>query len=142
MGKTRMELVAFVVAIVAVIAGVAIKLYLNRGADMSQAQLLEHIENNSDLCILDVRSAREYASGHVPGAINIGHTEVASRLAELDSFKDKDVVVYCELGVRARKAQNVLTKAGFRHVYHLSGDMAGWRDAGLATEMPATETAE
>lgn len=142
MGKTRMDLVAFVAITVAVIAGVAVKLYLNRGANMSQAKLLEHIENNSDLCLLDVRSAREYDSGHVPGAINIGHKEVSSRLVELDPFKDKDVIVYCELGVRARKARNVLTKAGFRHVYHLSGDMAGWRDAGLATEMPAVETAE
>ncbi len=134
--------IALVIIAVVVVAGVAFKLYVKRGADISQAQLQEWIEQRSDICILDVRTPREYNSGHVPGAINIGHKEISGRLDELKPYMDKDVVVYCELGVRARMAQTTLTKAGFLNVYHLTGDMAGWRNAGLSMETPATNAQE
>lgn len=136
MRNTKVDWIALVLVTIAVVVGVTMKLFANRGADMSQAQLMEHIERKSGLCILDVRSAQEYGSGHLPGAINIGHKEIPARLDELEPYKDKDVVVYCERGVRAKMARKTLTKAGFSHVFHLAGDMAGWRDAGLATETP------
>lgn len=102
--------------------------------DVSQAQLLEWMNQKSSLCILDVRTAGEYDSGHIPGAINIGHKEISAHLDELAACKDKNIVVYCEAGGRARMAQSVLTKAGFPNVYHLNGDMSAWRSAGQPTE--------
>jgi len=131
-----------IILAVLVVAVVAAKLYVKRGADISQAQLLERMQQKSDICILDVRTAREYSSGHIPGGINIGHRDISTRLDELEPYRNKDVVVYCELGVRARMAQNALTKAGFPRVFHLVGDMAGWRDTGLPTEKPNSETDE
>lgn len=133
-----MEWVVVIVVGIAVAAGIAVKMYLSRkgGNDISQAQLQEWMEQKSELCILDVRSIREFNSGHVPGAVNIGHTEISAHLNELASYKNKDVVVYCEKGVRARIAQNALMKAGFTSVYHLTGDMGAWRQAGLPTDTP------
>ncbi len=131
-----------VIVTVLVVAGLAVKLYVKQGPDISQAQLQEWIEQKSDVCILDVRTACEYNSGHVPGAINIGHKEISGRLDELKPYTDKDVVVYCELGVRARMAQKTLTNAGFARVYHLTGDMAGWRNAGLSMETAAADVQE
>lgn len=124
---------------IAVVAGIAIKMYISRsgGADISQAQLQEWMEQKSDLCILDVRMADEYNSGHVPGAINIAHTEISAHLDRLKPYANKDVVVYCERGVRARMAQSALVKAGFTNVYHLTGDMAAWRKAGLPMDTPS-----
>lgn len=81
--------------------------------------------------VLDVRSAEEFAGGHVPGARNVEYDEVAARLAELGP--PREVVVYCERGGRAAKAADALTAAGFT-VVHLRGDMAGWRAAGLPVE--------
>jgi len=106
--------------------------------DVSQTQLLEWMEQKSNLCILDVRTTGEYASGHIPGALNIGHKEISGRLDELAANKDKNIVVYCERGGRARMAQSDLTKAGFPNVYHLAGDMAAWRDAGQPTDSTGT----
>jgi rhodanese-related sulfurtransferase len=82
--------------------------------------------------LLDVRTADEFASGHVPGAINIHVDELAARTGELDA--QREVVVYCERGPRARKAADALVAAGFTDVKLLSGHMSGWRDAGLPTE--------
>ena len=133
-----MEWILITVLGIAVVAGIAVKLYMSRagGADISQAQLQEWMQQKSEICILDVRSASEYNSGHVPGAINIGHTEISEHIDKIMPYKDKDVVVYCERGVRARMAQGTLLKAGFTSVYHLTGDMDAWRKADLPTNTP------
>ena len=117
-------------------------LILNRsrggGDDISQSQLVEWKKQESELCILDVRSADEYNSGHIAGSINIGHKEISARLDELMPYKDMKLVVYCEMGIRARAAQSALVKAGFSNVYHLAGDMHAWRQAGLPIDTPGT----
>ncbi|MHC4496692.1 MAG: rhodanese-like domain-containing protein [Planctomycetota bacterium] len=137
MRNLRMGWTVLIIITVVVVVAVAAKLYMSRsGADVSQEQLQEWMRQQSDLCILDVRSVREYNSGHIAAAINIGHTEVSAHLDKLRPYADKNVVVYCEKGVQARIAQRALTTAGFSSVYHLTGDMAGWRDAGLSVETP------
>ena len=83
---------------------------------------------DASLVVLDVRTPAEYAEGHVPGAINIPHTELAARVAELQAAREKDVVVYCRSGVRAEQALDVLGKAGFKRLYHLKGDFTRWTD--------------
>jgi len=90
----------------------------------------------SSTLILDVRTAEEFASGHVPGAINISHEAVESRIAELGDDKSRSVVVYCEKGGRAGKAATALLEAGFTNVRHLAGDMGAWRSAGRPTAKP------
>jgi rhodanese-related sulfurtransferase len=61
--------------------------------------------------LLDVRSAPEFAAGHVAQAKNIPVDEVASRLGELR--RDRPVVVYCKRGLRAARAAEILAGAGF-----------------------------
>jgi cytochrome c peroxidase len=92
----------------------------------------------TDALILDVRTADEFASGHVPGAVNVSHDEVALRIEELGEDKSRPVVVYCESGRRAGVAASVLLDSGFSHVRHLTGDMSEWRAAGRPLEVPET----
>ena len=105
-----------------------------RTSTMSQNELMARTKSETNMFILDVRSPREYSSGHIPGATNINHTELSNHLEKLRGYEDKDVVVYCERGVRAQKAQKILRTAGFSNVYHLKGDMANWRRKELPTE--------
>lgn len=105
-----------------------------RGPSISQARFLELLKQPSAVCILDVRSAKEYQSGHIPGARHIGFREISAHLDQLRPDADKEIVVYCEMGPRARIAQHTLMKAGFPNVVHLSGDMSAWRKAGLPAE--------
>lgn len=131
-----------IIVILAVVAGAVLALYVSRsgGADVSKEEFVKWMEHKSDLCILDVRTAGEYASGHIPGAINIGHKEISAHLDKLAAYKDKNIVVYCERGGRAAMAQSDLTKAGFPNVYHLTGDMTAWRDAGRPTDSTGTKS--
>lgn len=61
--------------------------------------------------VLDVRTAGEFAAGHVPGAINIPHTELRDRMNELSDI-DRPLIVMCAAGVRSWIAYNVVTAAG------------------------------
>ena len=80
------------------------------------------------LLVLDVRTPEEFAAGHVPGAVNIPHTELAARVAELDVARDRDIVVYCRTGKRSGEALGVLAKSGFKRLLHLQGDYTRWSE--------------
>ncbi len=97
--------------------------------EISAQELLSRLAGKNRPLVLDVRTPGEYASGHVPGAINIPHDQIQSRLSELEGQRDEDVVVYCRSGRRAGIASEALTEAGFR-VLHLEGDMMGWAAEG------------
>jgi rhodanese-related sulfurtransferase len=98
---------------------------------ISPDALLDRLERARAPLILDVRTPGEYHSGHIPGAINLPHSALPQRLAELASARDQEVVVYCEVGARASVAQAILRRAGFSTVRHLEGDMRAWRGRGL-----------
>ena len=123
------------IALLALIGAVSLAADAGAGAavDISSQEALALQKSGEGLLFVDVRTPEEYASGHVPGAVNIPKDQLPSRLSELESARDR-VVVYCERGPRAQAAAATLTQAGFTGVRHLTGDMAGWRAAGLPIE--------
>ncbi|MCE3285586.1 MAG: hypothetical protein K0R70_1842 [Steroidobacteraceae bacterium] len=104
-------------------------------ATMTQEQLVQHQTQHADhLFVLDVRTPQEFAAGHVPGALNVPHDQLASRLAEVP--RDKDVVLYCRSGRRSALAADVLAANGYSRVSHLEGDMNAWVERGRPIEKP------
>jgi phage shock protein E len=102
---------------------------------ISQADLLAHLaKQDSGLVVLDVRTPEEFAAGHVPGARNVSHDQIATRLAELSALKDKQVVLYCRSGRRSALAGDTLQRAGFDKLLHLEGDWQAWEAAQLPVE--------
>ncbi|MFN3917508.1 MAG: rhodanese-like domain-containing protein [Flavobacteriales bacterium] len=81
--------------------------------------------------ILDVRSAEEFRTGYIAGAVNINVMESGfeQTIAKLD--KNKPVLVYCAAGGRSAKAMSILYKNGFTEVYNMNGGMGAWNAAGL-----------
>ncbi len=74
--------------------------------------------------ILDVRSPREFAAGHVPNAVNIPVDELRSRLGELPN--DQEIWVYCGVGKRSYVACRILRQSGF-DARNLSGGYQTYR---------------
>jgi phage shock protein E len=107
-------------------------------ADVAQIKpetLLERsAKQDHSLVILDVRTPEEFAAGHVPGAINIPHDKLESRIDELLGAKNKDVVLYCRSGRRAGLAAETLSLHGFDKLLHLEGDMQKWTEANRPIE--------
>ena len=124
--------IALFAAVVALAAGIAVFGLTQRSTEtatpvISQEDALELIDSGDEILILDVRTQREFDGGRVPGAVLIPHTELMDRFDEIAEFMDKPVVVYCEAGGRAGRAENELREAGFTNLLHLEGDMRAWK---------------
>lgn len=96
---------------------------------MSACLTIQEYANHPDnYQLIDVRSANEYAIGHIPGAINIPLEQVESRTGDL--AKNRLVVLTCQSGQRARIAADLLapSRSG---ILVLEGCTSGWRSSGL-----------
>lgn len=101
--------------------------------DINQTQLQQVMQSEQQVILLDVRTVEEFEEAHIPKALNIPHKELAQRLAELSGAKNTQIVIYCRSGRRAEVAKQVLVKAGFNHLDHLSGDFNEWTSNSLPT---------
>lgn len=78
---------------------------------------------SGDVLILDVRSANEFAGGHIEGAILLPGTEIRNRIEEFTANKAQTILVYCRSGVRSAEAARTLIKMGYTSVYDFGGIM-------------------
>ncbi len=76
---------------------------------------------------LDVRTDEEFELGAIEGAVNIPHTELRNRLAEVP--KDRPIVVNCAIGLRGYLAQRVLFQNGYTNVVNLTGGYKSYKFA-------------
>ena len=92
------------------------------------------IKADSNIAILDVRTAKEFADGHVAGAVNIdvNQADFAQKIDELD--RSKTYIVYCRSGRRSRKAVGIMAAKGFKNLYNVSDGFVGWNKNGLPFE--------
>jgi rhodanese-related sulfurtransferase len=90
----------------------------------------------ADATVLDVREPEEFASGHVPGAVNLPQADLATRLDEVP--RDRPVLVICQGGFRSLRAAQFLRQCGIADVASVKGGTDGWRAAGgeLIQESP------
>lgn len=73
----------------------------------------------SSVTIIDVRTEEEFRLGRIENAINIPVDTIRERLKEIP--KEKKIVIYCGVGLRAYIAIRILMNNGFKDVYNLSG---------------------
>jgi len=111
----------------------------NRGrADMAWAMLtsspevrevnLEELRARSaDAVVVDVREPEEFATGHVPGAVNLPQADLATRLDEVP--RDRPVWVICQGGFRSLRAAQFLSQCGIAGVASVKGGTEAWRAA-------------
>lgn len=64
--------------------------------------------------LVDVRTAQEFADGHIPNAVNMPVDELRSRVSQLP--RDREIAVYCQVGQRGYLATRILLQSGFKAV--------------------------
>lgn len=84
--------------------------------------------------LLDIRELDEYKEYHIPGSISIPYGRLKSRMAELESYKGKTIMVIDHSGLRAPRAWEQLKKAGYAQVRIVKGGILEWQAAGLPLE--------
>jgi rhodanese-related sulfurtransferase len=119
------------VGIFAVLLTLFIRNETQRGGRGVSPQELVNLVNKEGAVVIDVRDSKEFAAGHIVDAVNVPHTSLESRLAELDKYKEKPVTIVCKMGQHAGAAGAMLRKAGFASVSRLSGGMTEWRNQNL-----------
>lgn len=95
----------------------------------------------SAAAVIDVREPAEFATGHLPGAVNIprgmlefevaAHPAVSNVTAPALADHARHIVLYCKSGGRAALAAQALTEMGYTNVESIRGGVQAWIDAGL-----------
>ncbi len=107
------------------IAGYAAENILSGRSDVfTYDQLADYDAERQQL--LDVRSSLEHSNGHIPGSQSIPVDELRQRLHELD--QSKELLVYCQVGLRGYTAARLLSQHGYR-VKNLSGGYKTYKQA-------------
>ncbi len=86
--------------------------------EISVEELAKRLESTPSLPLLDVRRATEHAAGSIAGAVNIAHTRLIPRLAEVPS--GDPILIHCQSGVRSTMAAAALQRIG-----QVSGERGG-----------------
>ena len=88
---------------------------------ISQQDAQSMMQSESGYVIVDVRRADEFASGHIPGAINIPNESIEkTQPAELPDL-DQLIMVYCRSGRRSKQAAQKLADMGYTNIVEFGG---------------------
>lgn len=121
----------FLIGIIVLSGGALVAHTLQRvGAKVTALQATQIINQGKTL-ILDVRSAADFAAGHIRDAKNIPLKELKGRVAELEKFKGRPVIVVCSKGLQSNKATALLKKEGYTEATSLLGGLDAWQSQGL-----------
>jgi hydroxyacylglutathione hydrolase len=96
------------------------------------------LEEEEPPLVLDVRSASEFAAGHLAGSLHVPYGELAQRLDELP--RERPIATICKGGKRSGLAASVLQREGFETIHVARGGVGTWQAEGRpveAAEVPA-----
>lgn len=93
-------------------------------------ELEELLRERPDVRLLDVRTPGEYESVHIRGAYNVPLDTLGEHAAEIRAVQQEPVVLICQSGARARRAEEALRTVGMPNLHVLDGGVNGWVAAG------------
>ncbi len=113
-----------VFGIVGVVVLMIVALFVkSRPAQLPGAEFVQNYTTTPDAVLLDVRTPREFSSGHIDTAVNIDIEDpsFATEIKKLDT--SKTYFVYCRSGNRSAQAVSLMKSLGITHMYELRGGL-------------------
>jgi phage shock protein E len=104
--------IVFIVVVV-----LAVYLALKRSGQISSKDARARLKNGAML--IDVRTVGEFASGHLPNAINLPLDEIESTVPRRVRNKDQALLLHCQSGMRSGVARKKLIALGYANVFNL-----------------------
>jgi rhodanese-related sulfurtransferase len=95
------------------------------GQSLSPQQAINLVNGQGGL-FLDLRDSGEFGKGHIVDALNIPLSKLDTRLAELEKYREKPLILVCKMGQQSGTAGKKLGAEGFSGVYRMSGGMMEW----------------
>jgi rhodanese-related sulfurtransferase len=97
-----------------------------KGAPSLSPQQAINLVNKEQGVFVDLRDSKEFRNGHIPDAVNLPYTKVASNMGTLDPYRERPVILVCKMGQHAGAVSKQLQQAGFTQVYRMTGGMLEW----------------
>ena len=88
---------------------------------ITQVEAKEIIDTTSGYIILDVRTFKEFNTGHIPYAINIPNEVILEKAESILTDKEQVILVYCRSGRRSKEAASKLVELGYSNVLEFGG---------------------
>lgn len=104
---------------------------------LDSVELEQLLRAREDVRLLDVRTPGEYEAVHIRGAYNVPLDLLGEHAGEIRAVGYEPVVLICQSGTRARRAEEALAAAGMPNLFVLDGGVNGWLAAGRPVERGA-----
>ncbi|MBW3506014.1 MULTISPECIES: rhodanese-like domain-containing protein [unclassified Pseudomonas] len=99
---------------------------ISRGGRSISTGELTGLVNRDEGVVIDIRPVKDFAAGHIVGALNIPQDKLMARIAELDKHKGKTIILVDAAGQHSGSHARELLKAGY-NAAKLSGGISSWR---------------
>lgn len=119
---------------IAIVAMIVMSWFKSKFSAIRQVnpQQLTLLVNKEDGQVVDIRPTKEFNGGRIAGSVQLSAEKAKqSDFAGLEKNKSKPIILVCATGMTASNIANNLVKAGFEHVYVLSGGISAWQSANL-----------
>jgi rhodanese-related sulfurtransferase len=84
--------------------------------------------NNGNTVVIDVREQDEFNKGHIDSAINLPLSKIKEQISSFDAYKNNQVLIVCQDGTRSATTGKIITKAGHKDVFVITGGMQSWQE--------------
>jgi len=108
--------------------------------EISIEDFKKSMNKEKDGVLIDVRTAAEYAAGHIPGAVNIPRGVLEFKITDKYSDRNTNITVYCKKGERGALSARSLKKLKYKNVKSIAGGWQAWAKVAplpKKPEMPA-----
>jgi rhodanese-related sulfurtransferase len=106
----------------------------SRIRELSLEETLQHLADNPQARLIDVREDKEWEKGHARGAEHIGRGVIERDIEAKVPDKKTELILYCGGGYRSALAADNLQQIGYLNVYSMAGGWKAWREAGAPVE--------
>ena len=104
---------------------------MNKGGKKIEPNELTRLINKESAILIDLRKKEDYENGHIMNALNYPHQEFDNQMHELEKFKDRPIILVCDMGRNSANIGEKLKKAEFKKTFRLNGGMMTWTQENL-----------
>ena len=104
---------------------------MNKGGKKIGPNELTRLVNKENAILIDLRKKEDYENGHIMTALSYPHQEFDNQMHELDKFKERPIILVCDMGRNSANIGEKLKKAEFEKTFRLNGGMMTWTQENL-----------
>ena len=104
---------------------------MNKGGKKIEPNELTSLINKENAVLVDLRPKEEYEAGHIMSALNYPHQEFENQMHELERYKERPIILVCDMGRNSANISEKLKKADFKNTFRLKGGMMTWTQENL-----------